>query len=317
MLTGVGLKVASTLLFSGMMALVKYNSGQYPIAELVFFRAFFAVLVLIGWLWMRGEFPRALYTNWLSGHLLRSLAGTASLTLGFTSYTLLPLADATAIGYAGPLFIVAFAGFVLRERVGLARWGAVALGSCGVLLMLWDHLGGVHAGSPREAAGALCALGNAIFVAVAMLQTRRLMRSEHIGAVVFYFQSTGTCFAALAMILAAIWPGSGPVADFVHAQAWVAPAPGDLVTLIGAGIFGGLGQILMTSSYRYADASIIACFEYTSMIWALLIGILIFGEALTPVVLAGVAIVAAGGILAALSERHRAMRPQIGPVRTL
>ncbi len=305
MLKGVGLKTASTLFFAGMVSLVKLNSAHYPIAELIFFRAFFAILVLIGWLWMRGEFPRALYTRWLSGHLLRSLAGTASLTLSFTSYALLPLADATAIGYAGPLFIVAFAGLALRERVGPARWGAVALGSCGVLLMLWDHLGGMQAGSSRDAAGALCALGNAFFVSVAMLQTRRLMRSEHMGSVVFYFQSTGATFAALAMIAAAIWPGSGPVADFIRAQAWVAPAPADLATLIGAGIFGGLGQLLMTSSYRWADASVIACFEYTSMIWALLIGAFAFGEAPTAVVLVGAAIVAAGGVLVVLSERRR------------
>ena len=303
MLQGIALKVASTLFFSGMVALVKAYSGAYPVIEIVFFRSFFAILVLILWLWTRGEFPRALRTNWFFGHLLRSLAGTASLLLSFTAWGLLPLADATAITYAGPLFIVAFAGLMLKETVGPARWGAVALGSCGVLLMLWEHLGASSAASPHGAIGAVCALGSAVCVAIAMIQTRRLVQTEHMGAVIFYFQSTGSAFAASCLLIAWLWPGSGPVADFVHAQAWITPKLADWGPLIGAGLLGGLGQILMTASYKKADASIIACFDYTSMIWALILGALFFGESPSGTVLIGAAIVAGAGILVILSER--------------
>ncbi len=291
------------MFFSGMIALVKLSSGAYPIAEIVFFRAFFAILVLFAWLAWLGEFPRALRTKWLSGHLLRSLAGTASLLLSFSSFALLPLADATAIGYAGPLFIVVMAGLLLHERVGPARWAAVALGTGGVLLMLWEHLGAGAETGPRGALGALCAIGNAFAVSIAMIQTRRLMRSENMGAVVFYFQSTGSFFAALIMVAAALWPGAGPVAAFVRAQAWITPAPADWAMLIGAGFLGGIGQIFMTTSYKLADASIIACFEYTSMIWALIFGALFFGEAPTAIVLTGAAIVTFAGIVVVLSER--------------
>ncbi len=308
-LAGVGLKVASTCVFSGMIALVKFGSGSYPIAELVFFRSFFAIAVLLVWLAARSEFPRALHTGWLSGHLLRSLAGTASLILSFSSYALLPLADATAIGYAGPLFIVVMAGLLLHERIGPARWAAVALGSGGVLLMLWEHLGSGSGYGERGALGALCALGNAFFVSIAMIQTRRLMRSENMGAVVFYFQSTGSFFAVLIMAAAALWPGAGPVADFVHAQAWITPKPWDWAPLIAAGLLGGAGQILMTSSYKLTDASIIACFDYTSMIWALLFGALFFAETPSAIVLTGASIVAAAGVMVVLSERGWMRRP--------
>ena len=303
MLKGIGLKVAATLVFSGMVAVVKGYSSEYPIAEIVFFRTVFALVVLFSWLAALGEFPRALHTNWLAGHLLRSIAGSASLILSFSSYALLPLADATAIGYAGPLFIVVMAGLLLGERIGPARWGAVTLGTTGVLLMLWEHLGAAGASTPRGALGAICAIANAFCVSIAMIQTRRLMRSETMGSVVFYFQTTGSMFAALIMIVGALWPGTGGVADFMRDQAWITPRGLDWLPLIAAGVFGGFGQILMTSSYKWADASIIACFEYTSMIWALCIGAIIFDETPTVAALTGAAIIISGGVMVALSER--------------
>ncbi len=304
MLRGIGLKVASTFVFSGMVALVKFGSTTYSIGEIVFFRSFFAILVLFAWLVARGEFPRALKTQWLSGHLLRSIAGSTSLILSFSSYALLPLADATALGYAGPLFIVVMAGVLLHERIGASRWAAVALGSIGVLLMLWEKLGGVDATTTRGALGAFCAIGNAFAVSSAMIQTRRLVKTEHMGAVVFYFQSTGSIVGVLLMMVGYFWPGSGDVADFMHAQAWITPRPEHWIPLIGAGLLGGLGQILMTSSYKLADASIIACFDYTSMIWALVLGAVFFAEAPSVVVLIGAAIVAAAGVMVILSERR-------------
>jgi drug/metabolite transporter (DMT)-like permease len=304
MLEGIGLKVASTLFFSGMVAIVKTYAGDYPLAEIVFFRSFFALFVLVAWLWARREFPAALHTKQFTGHLLRSLAGTASLACSFSAFGLLPLADATAIGYAGPLFIVAFAGLMLKETVGPARWGAVALGSCGVMLMLWEHIGVSQTETSRGALGAFLALMAAVFVAIAMIQTRRLVQTEHMGAVIFYFQATASAFAAAFMLIAWSWPGSGGVADFMHAQAWMEPRARDWGPLIAAGLLGGMGQLLMTSSYKLADASVIACFDYTSMIWALVLGAVFFAETPSPIVLTGAAIVAAAGILVILSERR-------------
>ena len=140
MLTGIAFKIASTLFFSAMLALVKYYSA-YPVSELVFFRSSFALIPLVFWLLSRGDFPRALHTKNLGGHLVRSIAGVGSMSLMFAAYGFLPLADVTAIGYAAPLLIVVFSALLLREKVTLSRWSAVMIGFAGVIVMLWEHLG--------------------------------------------------------------------------------------------------------------------------------------------------------------------------------
>ena len=305
MLTGIGLKVLSTLAFSFMMTIMKAHTN-YPVGELVFFRSAPALLVLFAWLWMRGEFPRALQTNWLSGHLVRSLSGACSMFMMFAAYNFLPLADSTAVLYTGPLMIVVLSGFFLGERIGILRICVVALGFLGVLIMLREHLGGMDGERSRGALGVLCGLLGAFFIAVAMIQTRRLAKSEHTGAIVFYFQTTATV-AGLAFMLAGwLWPSTAPLSDFMNAQAWIWPSARDWGLLFIAGLCGGLGQILMTSAYRYADASIIASFEYVSMIWVVMLGIIFLGEYPSMYVIAGGAVVAAAGVLLILGERRRA-----------
>ena len=140
MLAGIAYKIASTFVFACMMAIMK-GLSFYPVGELVAFRSFFALFVLAFWLARRGEFPGALRTRRVGGHLLRSLAGTGSMTLNFGAFAFLPLADVTVVGYAAPLIIVILAAIWLGERVGPGRWFGVALGFIGVVVMLWEHLG--------------------------------------------------------------------------------------------------------------------------------------------------------------------------------
>src|SRR5689334_11643825 len=250
MLTGIAFKVASTLFFSGMLALVKYYSA-YPVAELVFFRSSFALIPLVIWLAWRGDFPRALHTKWLGGHLVRSIAGVGSMTLMFAAYGFLPLADVTAIGYAAPLLIVVFSALLLRETVSGSRWAAVMIGFSGVIVMLWEHLGR-HADA-RASLGALFAFSAAVLVSIAMIQTRRLTKTEDTGAIVFYFQTATTAASVIVMLAAEIWPNAAPLAGLAQSQAWVTPAAADWAPLIAMGLLGGVGQIFMTQSYRYAD----------------------------------------------------------------
>jgi drug/metabolite transporter (DMT)-like permease len=300
MLTGIAFKIASTLFFSGMLALVKYYSA-YPVAELVFFRSSFALIPLVFWLLSRGDFPRALHTKNLGGHLVRSLAGVGSMSLMFVAYGFLPLADVTAIGYAAPLLIVVFSALLLHEKVSYWRWAAVMIGFFGVLVMLWEHLG--HDADARGSVGALCAFFAAVLVSIAMIQTRRLTKTEDTGAIVFYFQTSTTAASMLVMLAAEVWPNAAPFAGVMQAQAWVTPPLEHWWPLIALGLFGGVGQIFMTQSYRYADASVVACFDYTSMIFALAIGFAFFGEAPRGVALVGAAIIVFGGLLAIYTER--------------
>ena len=305
MLAGIAYKIASTFVFACMMAIVK-GLSHYPVGELVAFRSFFALVVLVVWLMQRGEFPQALRTRRVGGHLLRSLAGTGSMTLNFGAFAFLPLADVTVVGYAAPLIIVILAAIWLGERVGPGRWFGVALGFIGVVVMLWEHLGTGDQGFSRGAIGACMALTAAFCVALAMIQTSRLVQSEHMGAVVFYFQFTAGCMGLLMMLLGALWPSSWPLAPAMQSLAWVTPAePSHWALLIGAGLLGGLGQILMTRGYVLADASVIACFEYVSMIWILALGVIFLGEFPTLTVLLGAAIVTIAGLLVIWGEKSK------------
>ena len=265
MLKGVGLKVAATLAFAAMSALIKLASARFPVAEVVLFRSLFALVVLVAWLFRRGEFPAALATRRPFGHIGRSLAGTGGMYSNFLALSLLPLADATAFTFAAPLMVAPLAVLVLGEAVRPYRWGAVGAGFVGVTIMLSDHLG---AASEARALGSSVALFGALCSAVAMIQTRRLTHSEATGAIVFYFSSVTMTVAGLSLAAAALWPAGAPGASLVGTQSFVAPGPAEAVSLAAIGLLGGAGQILMTHSYRYADASVIAAFDYVSMIWA-------------------------------------------------
>ncbi len=313
---GIGLKVASTLVFTLMAALVKVASADFPVAEIVFFRSVLALVVLAAWLWWRGDFPRALHTDRIGGHVLRGTVGAASMYMGFSTYGLLPLPDATAIGYATSLIIVLFAALVLREPVGLSRWFAVAIGFGGVIVTLWDNLGGeptlaaAELGlSPALLVSLICVFW-CCFTAAAMLQTRRLAQTEETAAIVFWFQTTTTCTGLVFMGLSRLWPDGAPLAAVVHAQGWVTPGWQGLFVLCALGILGGLGQIWMTAAYRYCDASVAACFDYLSLVWALALGLLLFGEIPTLLGFSGVAIIAAAGLFLIWRER-RALRGQM------
>ena len=304
MLKGIAYKVASTFVFACMMAIVKANVNTFPPGELVFFRSFFALPVLVVWLWQRGEFPGALQTRWFRGHLLRSFAGVGSMFLSFTAFNFLPLADVTAVGYAGPLIIVVLAAFWLKEVVSPGRWAGVLIGFGGVMLMLWEHLGSSDPSAARGVIGAFCALAGAFCVAIAMIQTRRLVQTEHMGAVVFYFQSTGAVLGLSLTLLGSFWPSSLPFAHLMQGQAWVTPPWTECLILICAGFLGGLGQILMTRGFTLADASVIACFDYVSMIFVLILGVVFLNEWPSSTVLMGAAIIAAAGVMVILGERR-------------
>lgn len=288
-LVGIALKVVSTASFAMMSALVKELSVRYPVGEVVFCRAFFALIPLVIWLSWRGEFPSAIRTDNLVGHLRRCGVGTTGMFLGFLALSMLPLTDAVAIGYAAPLITVVLAALVLKETIRIYRWSAALLGLAGVLVMLAPHIGvGSNGISPASgpALGALAAILGACCSAWATIEIRRLTATETTGAIVFYFMAftslvgLGTMFFQSAM-----------------------PDPYDAALLVLMGILGGIGQILMTQSFRYADASLIAPFEYTSMIWAVLLGWFLFSQLPSIWVVVGASIITVSGIFVIWRER--------------
>ncbi len=303
MIKGIGLKIGATLVFSVMWALIKAAAPVFPVSEVVFFRSIFALVALSAWLAWRGEFPTALRTSRLFGHVGRSLAGSGGMFASFVALSLLPLADATAFTFATPLMVVPLAWIVLGEQVRFVRAAAVAAGFIGVLVMLSGHLG-EGAGRPGGSVGALVALCGAGFAAVAMIQTRRLTRSEATGAIVFYFSTVTAIVGLGVLVVAAVWPPQGAFAGVAAGQRFVTPTALEFVSLAAIGLLGGCGQIMMTHSYRYADASIIACFDYVAMLWAAALGYWVFAETPSSRVALGAGVVIAAGVAMLWRERE-------------
>jgi drug/metabolite transporter (DMT)-like permease len=276
---GIGLKVTSVAVFTGMATIIKFAAAEgVPPGQAVFFRSFFAIPVIVAWLLWRHDLAHGLSTRDPVGHLWRGLVGTSAMACGFTALGLLPLPEVTAIGYASPLLIVVFAAMFLGEEVRLFRLTAVLVGLIGVTIVLSPRLS-VAEVDGWQALGAATALMGAVFAALAQVFVRKMVQEESTAAIVFWFSVTASVLS-----LATVPFG------------WVWPQPGVAALLVLAGLAGGIGQILLTSSYRHAPTSVIAPFEYASMLLALVIGYAVFGEVPTLVMLGGAALVIAAGI---------------------
>ena len=303
-LRGIAFKLGSVLIFIVMAAMIKATTAHVPAGEAVFFRSFFAIPVIVVWLLWRHELATGLKTANPFGHLWRGMMGTMAMGLGFAGLGYLPLPEVTAIGYAAPILTVIFAAMFLGEDVRLFRITAVALGLIGVLIVVYPRLtllSGDSAGF-AEAFGAMVVLGGAVFAALAQVFVRKLVHLEKTAAIVFWFSVTSTTMSLATLPFGWVWP-----------TAWEA------ALLVGAGLMGGVGQIFLTTSYREADASVIAPFDYASMIFALLIGWFVFKEVPTWTMLGGAALVVTAGIVIIWREhqlglerarQRKAMTPQ-------
>lgn len=303
-LRGIALKLGSVVCFIVMASLIKAVSAHVPAGQTVFFRSFFAIPVIVVWLALRHELTTGFRAVAPIGHFWRGFVGTISMVLGFSGLAYLPLPEVTAIGYAAPLLTVIFAAMFLGETVRSFRIATVALGLIGVMIVLSPRLSimqGQVAGQ-AEAFGAMLVLASAVFAALAQVFVRKLVMTEKTPAIVFWFSVTASGLALTTIPFG-----------------WVWPAPWEAATLVTAGLLGGVGQILLTSSYREADASLVAPFDYASMLFALLIGYFVFAEVPSGTTLLGAAFVIFAGILIIWRERQlgleraqqrKAMTPQ-------
>lgn len=292
-LLGISLKVASTLVFFVMATALKIAAETVPIGQLVFARNFFGLFPVLIMVAMRRELGLAIQTRNPRGHLTRATIGLSAMVCGFTALYLLPLPDATAIGFAAPLFVVVLAFFLLGERVRIYRWSAVGVGFLGIVVVLSPHLGEGHFDGPSTL-GALIGLTGAGFGALAMITVRKLCETERTSTIVTWFAGSATLLSLLTLPLGLLLPG----------QAWIWPDAPTAGLLVVIGLAGGVGQILLTQSYRFADASTIAPFDYVNMIWAIIVGWVVFAEAPVPEVVLGALIVIAAGIFVIYRE-HR------------
>ncbi|MER8991286.1 DMT family transporter [Mesorhizobium sp. M0678] len=288
-LTGILLKIVSVAVFVGMSSCIK-AAGTVPAGQIVFFRSFFAIFPIIAFLAFQGKLGIAFSTKRPLNHIVRGVVGVCAMGLGFFALTRLPLPEAITLNYAQPLLVVVFSSIFLGEAIRIYRWSAVAVGLVGVLIISWPELTLLSSGAAlgdQEVLGVIAALIAAAISAIAMLLVRNLVQSERTATIVLWFSVTASVMALLSLPFG-----------------WQALTPAQAGLLIAAGFCGGLGQILMTSAYRHAEASVVAPFEYTSMILGVVVGYLVFGDVATINMLVGGMIVVAAGIFIIWRERQ-------------
>ncbi|MBI3434759.1 MAG: DMT family transporter [Proteobacteria bacterium] len=285
------LKLASTALFAVMSVLVRWVGDVVPVGQIVFFRSACAILPVVAVYAWRRELAAAVRTGRPYGHLGRGLISALGMFLNFMALARLPLVDATAIAFAAPLLTVLLAALVLRETVRIYRWSAVSVGFGGVIVMMWPYLdlaNLVNANSATAMVGAICALSGAFVNAGSVIQTRRLTDSETTSSIVFYFS----------LICAIVGLCTLPFG-------WVTPTPAQFAALVAVGVLGGVAHIILTESYRFAPASLVAPFDYAAMLWAFLLGFIVFGEIPALHGYVGALIVAGAGLFVIWRERRR------------
>jgi len=280
---GIVLIMIAVALFTVMQAGVK-AADTIPAGQAVFFRSFFALPVILAWLVLTRRMRDGLRVKNWKGHATRALVGSTAMGLGFFGLKYIALPEATAIRFATPMLIVVFAAMFLGERFRLIRLAAVSTGMIGVLIVMWPRL--TFEAGDLAMLGAMMTLGSAILAALAQIFVKSMVADETTAAIVFYFSLTAATLSLLTIPFGWVWP---------QGINWV--------YMIGAGVVGGIGQIILTSAYRYADAGVLAPFTYVAMIYALIIGYFAFGDLPTKSMIFGASLVIAAGIVIALRER--------------
>ena len=287
---GVLLKLGSVVLISSVAACVKYLGPAIPAGETIFVRGLVSVALLALFAW-RSNALRLLTTKSWRSHALRSLAGTASMFCWFVALTLIPFADFTAISFTAPMFLTILAMLFLGERIHRYRWTALAVGFVGVLIMIGPHL--TFRGS---SVGVVVALGAAVFSALAMVFLRSMSGAggEHALTITFYFSLTSMVVGGLTVF----W-------------GWPVPTPTQWLFIGLVGVLGVLGQLLLSWSYHYAEASTIAPLDYANLLLAVLLGYVFFDETPHLAIWIGAPLVIAAGSIILWREYRRSAAPPV------
>jgi drug/metabolite transporter (DMT)-like permease len=269
------LVLAASATFALSASSVKALDGAIPVAQIVFFRCVVSMAVL--WVMVRragGIAALAPRNPWR--HAERTLWGLMGMVGAFYSYSHMPLATATVLGFTMPLFLTLITALLLRQAVEARRWAAVGIGFAGMLLVARPEAGGTAL--PPLAVGA--ALMGAVGWALAMLSIRRMGEAGESGiAIVFWFALLSSVVSALATI---------PV--------WVTPQGWQWALLVATGLVSGVAQLLMTEAYRRGETTLLAPFEYVGLVWATLLGLAFWGERPEPLDLLGFAVLVGAGL---------------------
>lgn len=273
------------MLLSTMFMLVKYaGESGISLPEIMFWRQLIPVIAILAWLLPRNQL-RLIATARPGKHALRAVLGMIGMLCGFGATFLLPLAEATTLGFTTPFFAVLISAVILREFVGAWRWSAVLIGFVGVLIIAQPG------NAPIVPLGLAAGLGSGLAVAIVSFHIRELSRIDGPVCVVFYFSAIGAAIMV-------------PLLPFYL----TAHSGFEWLLLISIGLFGTFGQLLISASLRIGSVASVIVMDYTSLIWATLYGFLIWDRLPVFTTWLGAPAIIAAGIIIAWREQKLAKR---------
>ncbi len=278
--------IASGIVFSAQNAIVKQLGTRLDSFEIAFFRCVFGLAVVLPFVFHGGT---GLFLTGRPGlHIVRALVGVSGMFCGMYAVTHLPLADATAISFAKPLFAVLLAATFLGESVGWRRWSATAAGFVGVVVI-------VRPGSDMFDFAHVAALLGAFLIADVIVLVKKLQGSERNATIMAYFGIVTSIASAIP-------------AFFV----WITPTWAELALLACIGVSASTGQWMALKAYRAAEASAVVPFDYMRLVFAILYGWLFFAEIPDHWTLAGSAILIGATLYIAYREIRLGKMPGPG-----
>ncbi len=278
-LLALGIRLLGIAGFALMAALIKLASESgVHVLEIVFWRQAVSLPLLLGLAFLTGGFGQ-LGTQRPKAHAVRALYGIIGMILNFGAVILLPLAEATTIGFSAPIFAVILSAILLKESVGIWRWSAVFAGFAGIVIIAEPSGGAISLN------GALVALGAAFMIALISIQIRDLGRTDKPVVIVFWF--------SLATVITIL-----PAMLFVHEPL----SSRQVLLLIGVGLTGTWGQFFITMALRFGKVSSVIVMDYSSLVWATLYGWLFFAVLPTANLWLGAPLIITAGVLIAWRE---------------
>ena len=277
-LLGIALLVAGVGLFTVNDAVSKWLTPFYPVSQFIFVRGCFAVATVLVFVMCTGGLGQLRLNNWI-GQVSRSASQAIGTLLVVATLGFLPLAIVSSLLFASPMIMAALSGPMLGERVGWRRWAAIILGFVGVIVI-------IQPGTDQFQLLMLVPLLGAFALSMRDLLSRSLSRTETPASILF-MGVLGQMVVGVLAIPLAVGPVVGP---------WTAIETVHLMSMMGSGIVGGIGQFLVVQAFRVAEASLLAPFKYSALIWALLLGYVFWGDFPSLMALSGAGIVVASGL---------------------
>jgi drug/metabolite transporter (DMT)-like permease len=282
-LRGLLLFVAALLLFAGMDTTTKYLAAHYNVPVIMAMRYIVHLLLMVALVAPR-EGRQLLQTTRTGLVLVRAASlAVGSLLVGL-ALRRMPVAETTAIIFLSPMVVVLLARPLLGERIGVLGWIAAAIGFVGVLLV-------AHPGGGLDTGGVIYALCSVAALVCYQLLSRTLVSTERTITMLFYTAMVGS--AAFGVMLPWFW-------------AAMTPTPLEWLLFLGMGVAGGLGHFLFTAAYRHTQASLLAPLNYLQLLWAGLLGWLVFDHVPDHLSIVGMCVIAASGLMIALKSRQPA-----------